>query len=119
MRIVYVSPHYHPVIGGAEIHVQALAEHLVARGHEVSVFTLRTSDPVSTSLDATLPQQEHIRGVKVFRVPPDERLRAHLNRVLEWRGSWRLSRALFGPGLTQMLADGPLLPRHVWRILRA
>ncbi|MCU0507906.1 MAG: glycosyltransferase family 4 protein [Anaerolineae bacterium] len=40
MNILQVTPGYWPEIGGVERHVEALAERLVARGHEVTVATL-------------------------------------------------------------------------------
>ena len=44
LRVLLISQFYPPVIGGVEVHVQALARGLVARGHEVTVATLATSD---------------------------------------------------------------------------
>ena len=40
MRVMLLSQFYPPDIGGIEVHVQALARGLVARGHEVVVATL-------------------------------------------------------------------------------
>ena len=39
MKIVHVAPAYHPVVGGAEYHVQKLSEQLVKMGHDVRVVT--------------------------------------------------------------------------------
>ncbi|MEP7088835.1 MAG: glycosyltransferase family 4 protein [Nocardioidaceae bacterium] len=39
MRIVHVTDHYQPVLGGIETHVEALAAHQAARGDEVTVLT--------------------------------------------------------------------------------
>lgn len=39
MHVLLLSQFYPPVIGGAEIHVRALADGLVARGHDVAVAT--------------------------------------------------------------------------------
>jgi glycosyltransferase involved in cell wall biosynthesis len=44
LRILLIAGFYPPVVGGVEIHVQALARGLVARGHEVTVATLATRD---------------------------------------------------------------------------
>jgi glycosyltransferase involved in cell wall biosynthesis len=44
LRILLIAQFYPPVIGGVEVHVQALARGLVARGHEVVVATHATDD---------------------------------------------------------------------------
>lgn len=43
-RILLIAQFYPPVIGGTEMHVQTLAQSLVARGHEVVVATLATGE---------------------------------------------------------------------------
>ena len=59
LKILQVTPGYYPVIGGVERHVQALAERLAARGHEVTVATMQ---PRERRLD-----DESIRGVTIRR----------------------------------------------------
>jgi D-inositol-3-phosphate glycosyltransferase len=59
MKILFVLEYYTPHIGGAEVLFKNLGEGLVARGHEVSVVTLRLPDS---------PAFEVINGVKVHRV---------------------------------------------------
>ncbi len=44
MRILFVTDFYDPYTGGVEIHVKTVAETLAARGHEVAVATLPTSE---------------------------------------------------------------------------
>ena len=44
LRVMLVAQFYPPVVGGVEVHVQALARGLVARGHEVVVATHTTAD---------------------------------------------------------------------------
>jgi glycosyltransferase involved in cell wall biosynthesis len=44
LRILLIAQFYPPVIGGVEVHVQALARGLAARGHDVHVATLATGD---------------------------------------------------------------------------
>ena len=44
LRVLLISQFYPPVIGGVEVHVQALARGLVAQGHEVTVATLATGE---------------------------------------------------------------------------
>lgn len=118
MRIVYVTPYYHPVVGGAELHVQALSERLAARGHEVSVFTLRASDPVSNAPDLSLAEEEDIGNVKVVRFALEDRLQEYFNRFLDRRGSWRLFQSVLTLDQIRTLAQGPLLTRHLRRVLR-
>ena len=119
MRIVYVTPHYVPVVGGAELHVQALAEHHAARGHKVTIFTQRTSDAVTGAVDPSLPEEEDIGAVKVIRFGPDEALRRRLNRFLKLRGAWRLARSFLSAEQMGALFEGPLLTGHVLRALWA
>lgn len=59
MRILMLTQFYPPVIGGEERHVANLSRALVARGHEVSVATLRHRD---------FPAFEVEHGVRVHRV---------------------------------------------------
>ena len=39
MKIIHISPTYAPVLGRAELHMKALSEGLVSRGHHVTVLT--------------------------------------------------------------------------------
>jgi glycosyltransferase involved in cell wall biosynthesis len=59
VRILQVSPFYHPHPGGVESHVRALSGEFVRQGHEVTVLTSRH--------DRTLPEEERIDGVRVVR----------------------------------------------------
>ncbi|MFC4551261.1 MULTISPECIES: glycosyltransferase family 4 protein [Halorussus] len=47
MRILQVTPRYPPHAGGVETHVSELAERMVARGHEVTVFAADAGGDVS------------------------------------------------------------------------
>lgn len=60
MRILQVSPFYHPHAGGVESHVRALAGEFAREGHDVTVLTSRH--------DRALPAEETIDGVRVVRV---------------------------------------------------
>lgn len=64
MKVVLTCVRYAPAPGGAETHVQALAEGLIARGHEVVVHTsdLHTEYPF---VHRTLPGE--VNGVRVVR----------------------------------------------------
>lgn len=60
MHVLFVTTRYPPHTGGVERHVAELAEGIVARGHEATVFTAdaRTADA---------PRRERRRGVRVRR----------------------------------------------------
>ncbi len=59
MKIAQVCPRYKPHIGGVETVVEEVSRRLAAQGHDVSVIT---TDPT-----VSLPGEETIDGVKVFR----------------------------------------------------
>lgn len=59
MKVIQVTPRYHPHIGGIETHVQDISERLVKRGFEVEV--------VSTDPTGSLPKHEAINGVAINR----------------------------------------------------
>ena len=61
MRILQVSPFYHPHEGGVESHVRAIATEFARRGHYVTVLT---STPTPG-----LPAEEWLEGVHVVRAP--------------------------------------------------
>jgi len=65
LRIVYVSPFYHPVKGGVESVVKRVAEYMVSKGEEVYVITYNR-DRLSTNVYA---EREEINGVKILRLP--------------------------------------------------
>ncbi len=62
MKILQVSPYFEPHIGGVESHVRDLSDHLVKRGHEVTVVTSRYEEG--------LPEEETFMGYQVKRVDP-------------------------------------------------
>ena len=59
LRILLVSDHYPPFIGGAHRQTQLLAHELYQRGHEVNVATVWSGG---------LPEKEDEAGVRVFRL---------------------------------------------------
>ena len=61
MRILLVSPFFHPHLGGVESHVRDLAIKLLERGHEVEVLT--NAIPPGPSL-------LEYKGILIHRVPP-------------------------------------------------
>jgi glycosyltransferase involved in cell wall biosynthesis len=60
-KLALVTPRYRPVIGGVETHVEWLARHAIARGHEVTVLT-QGEDPEQ-------PAMEVVEGAVVRRFP--------------------------------------------------
>ncbi len=59
MRLMIVSDHYPPFIGGAHRQSHLLAKHMVSRGHEVTVATMGHGG---------LPMREEVDGVDIRRV---------------------------------------------------
>jgi len=57
MKIFQVVPYYPPHVGGMEFYVQRLSEELVARGHEVTVFT---------SSNTSFQSIRKVNGVTIF-----------------------------------------------------
>jgi glycosyltransferase involved in cell wall biosynthesis len=59
VRIVQVSPFFHPHAGGVESHVRNLAREFAREGHDVTVVTSR--------FRPTLPREERMEGYRVLR----------------------------------------------------
>ncbi len=59
MRIVQVSPYFHPHAGGVESHVRSLAREFAREGHDVTVVTSRYR--------RSLPLEERTEGYRVLR----------------------------------------------------
>lgn len=59
MRICYLAPAYHPIVGGAETYVKTIAEGMASRGHEVTVVTDNREN---------LEPYIELNGVRLFRV---------------------------------------------------
>ncbi len=68
MRILMQQGAYFPWVGGAEIFMQKLAEHMVAGGHHVDVVTGLWSKP-DIYTENWNKEFEVINGVNVYRVP--------------------------------------------------
>ncbi len=65
LKIAQLVPYYAPVIGGVEVVCQYISEELVARGHEVHVFTGNRSHKGSPRRE--MPADEMMNGVSVHR----------------------------------------------------
>ena len=105
MRWVFVNHRYAPFLGGSEQHVQALAEHLARRGHDVSVVTSNAFDLEyfwdGSARRVRRPMVEQISGVTVRRVPVahgwnqpltfqgGRRGMGELSRVVRWERPFR------------------------------
>jgi glycosyltransferase involved in cell wall biosynthesis len=83
MRIVFFVNHFFPSVGGVQWSVLRTAEALVARGHDVTVFT----ETSASGGDSDMAYPFHLRR---FRVP----LRRPLTRLWYWHFMWS-QRALF------------------------
>jgi len=67
MKLVHVSPFYHPVIGGVEEVVKRIAEYMAKKSWEVYVVTYNRLRKGSIGL---LPKEEEINGVHIIRLKP-------------------------------------------------
>ena len=65
LKVAQLVPYYAPVIGGVEVVCQYISETLVARGHEVHVFTANRGHKGSPPLK--MPAREKINDVHVHR----------------------------------------------------
>jgi glycosyltransferase involved in cell wall biosynthesis len=122
MRILHVTPTYAPALGGAEHHLKAVSERLVARGHTVTVFTANVTEGQSAWMSrySGLPQEEIINGVRVVRFDPRHGLLAKaFDRLLEVRGGWRTVSTLLSPAGRELLIQGPRTLNMIGAILRA
>ncbi|HHH45340.1 MAG TPA: hypothetical protein ENK49_14505, partial [Gammaproteobacteria bacterium] len=81
MRVVVISEHYHPQIGGAERVSQAIAEASAAEGWDTHVFTSGKPSDVEHLNDVTIHRFE-ISGNMTKGIKGDTRLiRKHLNEL--------------------------------------
>lgn len=85
-RILLVSAHFRPHVGGIERIVENLACGLASRGHDVTVLCCRT-DPES-------PRRENVDGYAIERVPASVRPERHLGVPYPVPEPFQLWRAL-------------------------
>jgi glycosyltransferase involved in cell wall biosynthesis len=117
MRILHITPHYYPAMGGSDIHIKEISERLARRGHDVTVLTMNSwgvSEP-----DGRLKDAEIINDVKVNRFRPAGTLHDLLNSVLSIRGGHRLLGLTMSLERIQMLAVSPYSLRAFNFTLRA
>jgi glycosyltransferase involved in cell wall biosynthesis len=70
MRILMITPSFHPAVGGVESHVRRVSECLTQRGHDVSILT-----------HSDRPSQDQIGSLSVHRLARSG-----------WLGAWRSAR---------------------------
>ncbi len=115
MRILHVVHQYAPVVGGTERYMTQLSEELARRGHQVDVFTSRSTD--SSRWDNSLPRFERLNGVAVRRFDSLPRTRlawSALERGLQ--GHWSTGSRWYEPLI--FWGNGPVSPRLFWALLR-
>src|SRR5467141_2129602 len=117
MKIVHIAPYYHPSVGGGELHLKAISERLVKKGHQVVVFTQRRTF-LSPEVDRTLRKSEVINGVLVRRFAPFVLLSKLVDRLAKLRGGYRVLRMLLG-GVRLANFPGSFLPGAMIATLRA
>ena len=66
MRILMLAQWYPPILGGEELHVANLSRALVARGHEVTVATLRQPGQADEELDGDVRVVRVAGGLQRF-----------------------------------------------------
>lgn len=117
MRILHVTHQYYPAVGGAEQHITYQSEALAQRGHDVDVYTTRSTN--YRTWRGTLPRFERVNGVNVYRFTSFARGPCTfklLERGLEiyWRSrsKWSTPLIIWGNGpvslgmMDRMLRDG-------------
>jgi glycosyltransferase involved in cell wall biosynthesis len=107
MRVLHVSHQYPPAIGGSEKYIADLSEALAARGHQVDVFTSRSTD--YHTWKGELDGRARVNGVDVHRFRALRRTRL-LWRVLEWSLGryWQTRSRWYEPLI--LVGGGPICP---------
>jgi glycosyltransferase involved in cell wall biosynthesis len=115
MKLLHVTHQYRPALGGAEKHITDLSEELVRRGHQVDVFTTRSTD--YQTWRGTLPSYEQLDGVNVYRFdswPRTLRKWAWLRYGFEHY--WPREARWYEPWI--FFGSGPICPAMFRRLLR-
>jgi glycosyltransferase involved in cell wall biosynthesis len=118
VKILHVTPHYHPALGGAETHMKEISERLARRGHDVTVLAMNSWGAPDGLTHRTLKGSEAINQVMVHRFLPGAGLQRLFNGFLGMRGAHRLLGLAMGIDTIQMLAAGPYSLRPVIDSLR-
>jgi glycosyltransferase involved in cell wall biosynthesis len=108
VKILHVTPHYHPAIGGAETQMKEVSERLARRGHDVTVLAMNSWGAATGAVHPVLPAAELVNQVNVRRFTPAARVQTGFNTFLGLRGAHRVLNLVLGADRIQMLAAGPL-----------
>jgi glycosyltransferase involved in cell wall biosynthesis len=126
MKIVHLTPLYHPFRGGAEAFTKEVSERLVRRGHDVTVVVLNERMPQTGQLNAAM---EVLNGVTVRRFDVAGRVQGLLavaattavgRRALAWTAhgdaveSWARSPYGFAPALHAIRANPDVVAVINW-----
>jgi len=76
MKICVVSQSFYPYIGGVTRYLQSLGRKLTARGDEMVVVHLRSSD---------MPEYEVVDGVRVYRMSGDEGMQESIDGYFRFK----------------------------------
>ncbi len=115
MRFLHVTHQYPPAIGGSEKYIADLSEALVARGHQVDVFTTRAKNYHSWRDE--LPPADQQNGVTVYRFSSFRR-RDYMWRMLHFglRNYWRTRARRYEPFI--FWGGGPNSVSMAWAMWR-
>jgi glycosyltransferase involved in cell wall biosynthesis len=115
MRILHITPDYHPTKGGGELYVKEISERLAARGHDVKVLAMNSRGALGRD-GARLQSREVINGVTVNRLANTYKLHGQLMGI---RGAHRALGLAIDADRFNMLASGPCSLRTFLVTLRA
>ena len=104
MRILHITPDYHPAAGGGELWIREVSERLAARGHDVTVLALN-SRGIRDNRGQNLPSEDVLNGVTLRRLNSTYRLH---ERFLGIRGAQRALQVVFGGDRMRMLSGSPV-----------
>jgi len=115
MHVLHVTHQYRPAVGGAERYITDLSEELARRGHQVDVFTSRSTDYRSWRNE--LPAYELLDGVNVYRFDSLPRTRLVWQLIsYGYYHYWRTGSPLYEPLI--FFGNGPICPGMLGAILR-
>jgi glycosyltransferase involved in cell wall biosynthesis len=106
MRILHITPHYHPAVGGSETYTKEISERLVRRGHEVVVLTMNSPRRPKTE-QGRPPFTDHIGGVRVVRFDPAGRFHGLLSIAVRAGTVQRALRAVGWQDAANIWASSP------------
>ncbi|CBE70056.1 MAG: glycosyltransferase family 4 protein [Candidatus Methylomirabilis oxygeniifera] len=106
MRVMYWSEKFWPYIGGVEVIATRLVQAFRTRGHEVIVVTAHDG--------LSLPDEDHYKGIPVFRFPFFEALApSGLRQLIEVRQRVASLKQHFKPDVIHINFSGPTVFFHL------